>query len=115
GRRARRDEGARLSPSSLRRSAAEGGGVVRWQESSHPGVLRTPPLLIQGGETHEGSHGLSFHVRAGAVPRIGAALRRKASRRRRARARTLARLSVERRQAYGGPAAARYHARRARR
>jgi hypothetical protein len=23
-------------------------------KSNHPGVLCTPPLLIQGGETHEG-------------------------------------------------------------
>jgi len=53
GRRARPTEGARLFPSSLRKGAAEGGGVVRWQKSNHPGVLRTPPLLVQGGETHE--------------------------------------------------------------
>src|SRR5204863_177113 len=54
GRRTRRDEGARPFPSSLSRGAAEGGGVVRWRKSNHPGVLRTPPLLVQGGETHEG-------------------------------------------------------------
>jgi len=35
-------------------------------------VLRTPPSLSKEGNARRGDHGLLFHARAGAIPRIGA-------------------------------------------